>query len=260
MGATTAIRRETHDEVMSMTARPKAKTPAPNKPKSAVSPSPPPPIAPELEPAPLESAERAFMDRLSAFFDWLRTGIGFVSSLATLIMVTLTVIFLLIPALKPEASSNQFDATLSDARIETGVVLSNYYARIGQTPPASLSAAELGAKGAVASFTVVLDGFQGRACRVVWSVFDAKTNARVASSWLVDRPGWPSDVFTPAGSRDQGNGQTFVPYPPASGSYFVRIELRDPNGTPLTTIDTPPFDVAAESAPGPAGLPTEPGP
>ncbi len=218
-------------------------------------PAPLPTILPAVEVS--ETAPETNRPRIS---DWLRTGTGVFSSVIGVLAATLTVVFLLIPSLKPEGPTTQFSASFSDARIETDVALSDYYARMREVPPSTLSGDDLLQRGVVVSFTVLIEGFKGKECRLIWSVFDASTNKRSQQDWLVSQDGWPVGVIVPEGSVDQGNGEIFVPEPPTAGSYFVRLELNDPDGTRLTTVDSPAFVVSGTGvAPAPITLPTESG-
>lgn len=212
--------------------------------------------APEREPSRMAPLAIPRGDSVRA---WMRTGTGVFTSAVTLLAATLTVVFLLVPSLKPAAPPAEFGATLSDARIETGVGLGNYYQRIGQQPPSTVSRAALGSTGVVVSFTVAIQGYNGKTCDVVWSVLESGSNKRVTWNWLVAQPGWPAKQFIPAGNKDQGNGEIFVQDPPTPGRYLVRIELNDPNGTRLATIDSPIFTVTGSaSAPPALALPTMP--
>jgi hypothetical protein len=179
--------------------------------------------------------------------NWLRTGTGLFSSAVSILAATLTVIFLLVPSLRPDSPTVEFSASLSDAKIETDVVLSDYYARLRRVPESDRSSEDLRKRGVIVSYTVVIEGFQNQECKLMWSVLDAETNKRVTEEWLVNRPGWPDKSFIAEGVRDQTNGETFVQNPPSPGSYFVRLELLDPDGRRIATIDSPTFLVGASS-------------
>ena len=192
------------------------------------------------------------------FSDWLRSGTRIFSSVVGVLAATLTVIFLLIPSLKHENSITQFGATFSDTRIETDVALSDYYARRREEPPSTLSRSNLLQRGVVVSLTVLIEGFKGNECRLIWSVFDSTTNKRSQQDWMVSQDGWPVGVFVAEGNVDQANGEVFVPESPTAGSYFARLELNDPGGTRLTTVDSPTFDVSGTGVtPAPITLHTE---
>jgi len=113
-------------------------------------------------------------------------------------------------------------------------------------------------RGVVVSLTVLIEGFKGKECRLIWSVFDSTTNKRSQQDWMVSQDGWPVGVFVAEGNVDQANGEVFVPESPTAGSYFVRLELNDPGGTRLTTVDSPTFDVSGTGVtPAPITLHTE---
>lgn len=192
----------------------------------------------------------------TGFRGWLRTSTGIFSGAVTLVAGLLSIIFLLVPSLRPAPPPSAFGATLFDPKIETEVELGAYYGRIGQQAPASLSAEDLSQPGVIVSFTIVLEGYAGQECRLRWSALDATTSRRVAETWLVDQPGWPSGVFLPVAARDQGSGEVFVPNPPRAGDYVVRLELFDPEGTRIATLDSPVFSVVETAMPAPAGLPS----
>lgn len=202
---------------------------------------------------------------------WMRTGTGIVSTGVTTIIGVLTLVFLLLPALRPGSGPTEFGASLTDPRLEQGVALADVYARRGLQVPADYSAAERATVGALVSFDVVIEGFQGRTCRLTWSLFEDATDTRVADAALLEQPGWPDGVFTPAGQRDQASGEIWIKLPEQPGTYFVRLELIDPNGQRITSLDSEPFVVTASqrvrpdqpdqpAQPEPGGLPTPSGP
>jgi hypothetical protein len=190
---------------------------------------------------------------------WLRTGTGVISAGVSLLAGVLTVLFLLWPALRPDDGPAAFGATLSDPRLEQGVTLADVYARRQETPRSTYTQEDLALTGTLVSYVVVIEGFQGKTCLLTWSLFDAETNARVADTALVDQLGWPDGEFTPVAAVDQASGEVWIRRPEQPGSYIVRLELFDPNGQRLTSLDSAPFTVdrAAESSgPAPGGLPT----
>lgn len=193
---------------------------------------------------------------------WLRTGTGIVSTSVTTIIGVLTLVFLLIPALRPGSGPTEFGATLSDPRLEQGVTLADVYDRRGLQVPAEFSAAELATAGALVSFDVVIEGFQGKTCLLTWSLFDDATDTRVADETLLEQPGWPDGTYVPAGQRDQASGEIWIRLPEQPGAYFVRLELIDPNGQRITSLDSEPFAVTAPQPkvqPEPNDLPTPSG-
>lgn len=195
---------------------------------------------------------------VSGLWRWLRTATGAASAVVTLIAGTLTVVFLLRPALRPEAAPTALSATMSDPRLEQGVTLGEVYTRRKESPPGSYSQAQLATPGTLVGFVVVIEGYRGKTCRLTWSLFDAASQARVADQTLLDQPGWPDGTFTPAAARDQADGEVWIRRPNRPGSYFVRLELFDPSGQRLTSLDSAPFDVAGSPSPGgpaPGGLP-----
>jgi len=191
---------------------------------------------------------------------WLGTATGALSALVTLVLGVLTVVFLLRPALQPGGAPAAFAATLRAPRLEQGVVLSDYYARLGKVPPPEITVPQLGEAGVVVGFDVLLEGFAGQTCRLRWSLVDAATRVRVPEANLVDQPGWPIGTFTPGGNRDQASGEVWVAPPARAGTYLVRLELEDPRGVRLTALDSEPFTVdtvlVPPAAPRRAELPT----
>ncbi|MEA2512559.1 MAG: hypothetical protein QOJ59_2046 [Thermomicrobiales bacterium] len=214
---------------------------------------------------PLAAVLRLVRDRFAqiggtgGLVGWLRTATGVISAAVTLIASILTVVFLLWPALRPEERPSVFGATLSDPRLEHGVSVADVYARRGERPPADYSRERLATMGALVSFVVVVEGFQGKPCRLTWSLFDADTKTRVADEAFLDQPGWPDGKFLPVAAHDQASGEVWIRRPDRPGSYLVRLELFDPNGMRLTSLDSEPFTVARSMVPAgpvPGGLPT----
>ena len=194
---------------------------------------------------------------------WLRTGTGIVSTSVTTVIGVLTLVFLLIPALRPGSGPTEFGATLSDPRLEQGVTLADVYGRRNLQIPAEFSASELATAGALVSFDVVIEGFRGKTCLLTWSLFEDATDTRVADATLLEQPGWPDGTYVPAGQRDQASGEIWIRLPEQPGTYFVRLELIDPNGQRITSLDSEPFVVSAAQPkvqPEPNGLPTPSGP
>lgn len=190
---------------------------------------------------------------------WLRTGTGVISAGVSLLAGILTVLFLLWPALRPDDGPAAFGATLSDPRLERGVTVADVYARRRETPPSSYTQEDLATTGTLVSFVVVIEGFKDKICQLTWSLFDAETNSRIADSAMVDQPGWPDGRFVPVAAVDQASGEVWIRRPEQPGSYIVRLELFDPNGQRLTSLDSAPFTVdrpAEPSGPAPGGLPT----
>jgi hypothetical protein len=223
-------------------------------------------VSQELQARPsLAGALRLMRDRLAqiggtgSLLRWLRTGTGAISAAVSLIAGILTVVFLLWPALRPEGGPAVFGATLSDPRLEQGVTVADVYARRQETPPANYTQAQLATTGTLVSFVVVIEGFKDKTCLLTWSLFDAETSIRVADATKVNQPGWPDGKFVPVAAHDQASGEVWIQRPEQPGSYLVRLELFDPNGQRLTSLDSEPFTVdrpAEPSGPAPGGLPT----
>jgi hypothetical protein len=95
--------------------------------------------------------------------------------------------------------------------------------------------------GNVFSVRVRLQGYDGSDLPLRWVVYDAGTRSRVPG------PDWEQTglTFRPRNDDQAGRGRLWVPIPPKSGTYFVRLTLQDGEGQILDERDSDPFDVAA---------------
>jgi hypothetical protein len=177
---------------------------------------------------------------------WLRTGIGMASTVVSLLVGVLTLIFLVRPALQPEGEQVATSAVLGNPHLESNVALGDYYQRLQWTPPESFSDTELQSTGAVIGFSVAIEGFKGSTLPLRWSVLDAETMERLSEKHLVDQPGWPDGTFTPESQHDQASGEVWVQIPERSGRYIVRLALLDPGGVTLSTLDSEPIAVSGQ--------------
>jgi hypothetical protein len=98
--------------------------------------------------------------------------------------------------------------------------------------------------GNVFGYTIETVGYEGQRLPIKWSMYDAATNRRVTEPTLLYQDGWPDGVYTPAAATDRNSGELWVPLPPTSGRFFVRLELFPPDGARLDWEDSPPFDVS----------------
>jgi len=170
------------------------------------------------------------------------------STAVTLIGGILALIFLFLPQLRPDEPAAALGAQLEAAKLESGVSLGDYWSRRGdQIRASSFEVAEFSDEalrhpGVVVTFQAVIEGYQDQACSVRWSMFTAESGQRVTNQAnLVDQPGWPAKYITPTVRKDQVDAEIWVPAPADPGPFFVRLELLDPNGVRLASLDSPTF-------------------
>jgi len=89
--------------------------------------------------------------------------------------------------------------------------------------------------GVEVSVRFTITGMKGKRLDIRWSLRHAK-NRRIPQKWLRNRS---IMKITPDADRDSGSADFWVPLPKAPrGPFYVRITLRDENGTALTFAKT----------------------
>jgi hypothetical protein len=126
-------------------------------------------------------------------------------------------------------------AEFTKVSLAHGHTFADYLNMMG-LPAEAYNSADLQSPGEVIYFTATLVGFKDRKCTVTGFVCDAQSQARVLD--LSD-----SREFTPEAEKDSASAELWVPRPERAGSFFVRLEFRDPNGTRLTYLDSGVYDV-----------------
>lgn len=170
------------------------------------------------------------------------------AALVTVIGAVLALLFVFWPQLRPSSPPETYGATLDGAKVEPDVTLGDYLARGGARLAAkapnlrSFTDDELRQPGAIITFEIVIEGYNGKTCVVRWSLHDAATGARLADDpRFVDQYAFPDKSITPNAPRDQIDAETWVLVPAGHGPYFVRLALFDPDGVRLASLDTAPF-------------------
>ena len=97
--------------------------------------------------------------------------------------------------------------------------------------------------GNVVRFTIETEGYKGQKLPISWSMYDATKERVVTEPALRYQDGWPAGFYIPASDEDRNDGELWMPLPPTSGMYFVRVEIQSPDREILNTKDTEPFDV-----------------
>ncbi len=173
---------------------------------------------------------KAWIQGIGSANRWI-LGIG---GVATALGAIFTLVFMLVPGLKPEPSPGG-KATLSDPRVVPNVTLREYLQRPGVPGKAVEDAAsrsseeELERVGSIIYYDVELVGLKGEDCYVRWSVYDANTGEPIEG--LIDQRAWPVDLIRPLSQDNKTRQETWVPFPQYSqGPFLVSVELYTPVG------------------------------
>lgn len=192
---------------------------------------PEPPAAPPAQPG------------IAAFLRWARTGTGIVSTVVSLSVGILTLLFLIQPALRPGDDSPVLGAEIAAPIVETGVALGDYFERIDTLPDDAMKQ-NLSLAGVVVSFDLVVYGHKDSAVTLRSTVLDADTLNPVEAEWLVDQPGWPNGVFIAEAAEDRVNAEIWIAQPDEPGAYVVRLNLFNADGVRLDSQDSAPFELS----------------
>lgn len=158
----------------------------------------------------------------------------FATATASALLTVLTVVFLLIPRLKPDEPSpppSAFGATLSDVRLE------------------ERAANPDGTRFLVISYDVEFAAYKGHEGLIEWAAFDAATMQRYDLAANRDDPTLGNQdggrVIAEA-ATDRASGRFPVPVPFESRCLFIRVYVSEPKEDGSRTrqdyADTAPFD------------------
>jgi hypothetical protein len=150
------------------------------------------------------------------------------AAVAAAIATILGLLFLLFPRLKPREPSQTRAASLNNVRV---------------SPPEP--------EGIAVRFNAEITGYLGQRLPVLWTLYDTDTGrpARypqtLGSQEAVRRKGSPTESFTPRVESESFSGEIHIPRPsPSEGrSWRVRLEIVDPGGKTIASIETEPFAV-----------------
>jgi hypothetical protein len=152
------------------------------------------------------------------------------------------------------------NATLTKPTIETNVTLSRGL-MASNSPVVGYTEEQLAQVGYLVHVQVQLVGFKGRHTFVRWEMHDGDTKARkVISEWSEFSDERAAvDVLAEAAS-DVAAPKFWVPMPPDSKPFFVRVMIDDDKGTELTYADsdavTPMPATKPSDTPKPSGAAT----
>jgi hypothetical protein len=139
------------------------------------------------------------------------------------------------PIATPTPRPTALSATVSNVLVEQHMPLGDYLENDPELiEEYELSDQDLAWRGVVIAFHVEISGFLDRECTAKYSVFDHDDGGLVPEGhWLVDDvAGFGLVVFTPEAATDEANGEVWVPYPDAGGTYLtgpfnVRLAIHD---------------------------------
>jgi hypothetical protein len=196
------------------------------------------------------------------------------------VTAAVTLLFLIVPNWKPEGPVTEVDATISVSSIEPNVTLEEYARRIGQQEVISSSSGESTAAqgvatvspgganrvvgedakaqasfnaqsaylqqfspestGYIVSFDIEVVGYRGRNASLIWSLYDAETNQRVAESGTREQPVMDIPVEY---ATDRASADVWIPGPEQPGRYYARLELYNDRQTRIASVSSEPFVV-----------------
>jgi hypothetical protein len=125
--------------------------------------------------------------------------------------------------------------TLRDTRLP----LAEYLSSTGQSTK-GLTRSEANEPGYVFSVRVRLKGGIEHDFPLLWTLHRAKTGERLKGA-LYNQPA--SVTFTPLARDHARTWPIWVPYPPDSGAYFLRVTLTDEKRQPVDERQSTPFEV-----------------
>ena len=174
---------------------------------------------------------------------------GIVATLTAIVALSSAIVALtfdLSPGLRPDPRT-QFQGSLRVIAVEPGVSYGAWLRRTSRSQEDYAarreayirqggSAAGLSLPGHVVYVATDVSGFKWRSVRLLWSLYDARTKARVPE--LADQ-----DVATVRADAptDQTLQLVWVPELAQPGSVFIRAELYDDRGILLAVADSPQF-------------------
>ncbi|HKC64850.1 MAG TPA: hypothetical protein VKB86_14505 [Pyrinomonadaceae bacterium] len=168
-------------------------------------------------------------------------------AIAVAITAILTLVFLVFPWLKPESPPKDYGAEIKVVSVEPGV---SFDQELSQLDVSRLGGSgkykeKYGqSTGVVVRFECTIKGQKDAKYPLQWTVFDATTKTRVEEADLHSQLGWPTSAITQKGTQAQSAGDVWIPYPKRAGTFFVKLELIDPDSRqPLAYADSMAFNV-----------------
>lgn len=174
-------------------------------------------------------------------------------ALVALVSSAVALAFTLWPGLAPDPGTT-YRAEVAVFAIERGVTFEEYLHRVAFSPvryrerraqilhalgtPPGEQAGMLTLAGQLVYVESTVEGFKRRSVTLRWSLYDARSRRRVPGPSFADRPAQRLDLDAPT---DRTMQLVWIPPPPSSGPYFVRVGLYDQRETLLDLADSRPF-------------------
>lgn len=162
--------------------------------------------------------------------------VGELSAIVGLIAGVLGLVFLVFPALRPEAAKDIGTVQVSDVRVRQPVSFGRYLQRL-KLPPGQLSAKYLARRGVMIEFQTQIEGFKGKQLPLRWELNDAATNDVVDEDQAV--------TIKPSTNNEGRTWFVWAPAPETTGKYYVTVTIyQPPKGevdVPLEAFDSPEF-------------------
>jgi hypothetical protein len=165
--------------------------------------------------------------------------VAFGTTLVAAVSGTVTLIFVLLPSLKPSPPAAVVSAELRLVDQLVPTTFRDYLAQTGRDP-SSYPSAQLDCDGALAFVHVAVEGQRGVRSSFTYSLLRVP-RALLTGSGLNERA---AGGFDPPADRYSGIVKIWVPFPPHPGQFLARIEL-DNKSNVLGFADTRPFVVPA---------------
>jgi hypothetical protein len=161
-----------------------------------------------------------------------------IGAAASAVGAILGVVFVLVPSLKPDPPPALKRATIGDLTVERPITYEQYLERT-DLPGGDYSPSYLKRPGVFVQFEVSIDGYQGVALPLRWSLYDAVGGGQVSES--------KSTTLTAEAPSDSAAWHIWAPLPRTKGSFFLLVQLFDPNQVvPLDRAQTAPFPGARQ--------------
>lgn len=164
--------------------------------------------------------------------------IGSAATLVGLVSGVLSLVFLVMPGLEPQAPEREVPARKTSARLtqidlEPGISRGQYLKRTDQ-PTTGFTRQQLAARGAFIRFRVRIEGFENIPLTLRREVVDARTGNELSES----------SAFTikPPTAEVERDWHDWIPLSGRAGRYFAIIKLLDKSeDAPLATLKTDTF-------------------
>lgn len=161
-----------------------------------------------------------------------------IGTAASAVGAVLGVVFVLAPSLKPDPPPPLKRAVIGDLSVERPITYAQYLERT-DLPGGDYDMSYLRRPGVFVQFEVSIDGYKGVALPLRWSLYDAVGGGQVSES--------KSTTLTAEAPSDSAEWHIWAPLPRRKGSFFLLVQLFDPNEiVPLDRAQTQPFAGAAE--------------